>query len=248
MPLPWMLFPVFALIWVAVFALFSVYDGRRQLSSIDELASLILGSLLAAMALAGTLYISFREVSRLLFVTFVILTFLTMLLWRGIARMVLRSGYGQLKQVRKVLILGAGEIGRELYLQIQANPRLMLSVIGFLDDREEGNDLQTLRLGPLASTLNVVQEHKPDDVVIALPQPDDELTKQIIVRSSPPTVKVWLIPDYYRLALHKAAVEEFAGIPMLDLRAPALTDQQRLYQTRLRPAGHYPLPAICLGL
>jgi exopolysaccharide biosynthesis polyprenyl glycosylphosphotransferase len=41
-------------------------------------------------------------------------------------------------------------------------------------------------------------------------------------------VKVWVIPDYFRLALHKASIDEFAGIPLLDLRAPALNDYQRL--------------------
>jgi len=41
-------------------------------------------------------------------------------------------------------------------------------------------------------------------------------------------VKVWVIPDYFHLALHKANVEEFAGLPMFDLRAPALTDYQRM--------------------
>lgn len=41
-------------------------------------------------------------------------------------------------------------------------------------------------------------------------------------------VKVWVIPDYFHLALHKAVVEEFANIPMLDLRAPALNDYQRM--------------------
>jgi exopolysaccharide biosynthesis polyprenyl glycosylphosphotransferase len=37
-----------------------------------------------------------------------------------------------------------------------------------------------------------------------------------------------VIPDYFSLALHKAKIDEIAGIPMLDLRAPALTDFQRL--------------------
>jgi exopolysaccharide biosynthesis polyprenyl glycosylphosphotransferase len=41
-------------------------------------------------------------------------------------------------------------------------------------------------------------------------------------------VKVWVIPDYFHLALHKAVIEEFADIPMLDLRAPALNDYQRM--------------------
>jgi exopolysaccharide biosynthesis polyprenyl glycosylphosphotransferase len=127
-----------------------------------------------------------------------------------------------------VLILGSGDAAQELTAQIQANPRLRLNVIGCLDDLADCQGPGTELLGPLARTLEVVREVKPDDVVIALPQQDYERTNQIIVDLHHLPVKVWLIPDYFRLALHKAAVEEFAGIPMLDLRAPALSDDQRL--------------------
>jgi exopolysaccharide biosynthesis polyprenyl glycosylphosphotransferase len=41
-------------------------------------------------------------------------------------------------------------------------------------------------------------------------------------------VRVWVAPDYYTLALHRARVEELAGIPLIDLRAPALNEYQRL--------------------
>jgi len=41
-------------------------------------------------------------------------------------------------------------------------------------------------------------------------------------------VRVWVIPDYFSLTLHKAGVFDFAGIPMLDLRAPALNEYQRM--------------------
>jgi exopolysaccharide biosynthesis polyprenyl glycosylphosphotransferase len=37
-----------------------------------------------------------------------------------------------------------------------------------------------------------------------------------------------MIPDYFNLALYKTSFEEFAGLPMLDLRAPALNEYQRM--------------------
>ena len=40
-------------------------------------------------------------------------------------------------------------------------------------------------------------------------------------------VKVWVIPDYFSLVLQRASMEEFASLPMLDLRAPALNEYQR---------------------
>jgi exopolysaccharide biosynthesis polyprenyl glycosylphosphotransferase len=37
-----------------------------------------------------------------------------------------------------------------------------------------------------------------------------------------------VIPDYFSLALHRAQIDDFAGLPLLDLRAPALSEYQRL--------------------
>jgi exopolysaccharide biosynthesis polyprenyl glycosylphosphotransferase len=51
---------------------------------------------------------------------------------------------------------------------------------------------------------------------------------QLVTELLPLPVKVWVIPDYFRLALHQATFDSFAGIPLLDLRAPALSDYQRL--------------------
>jgi len=74
----------------------------------------------------------------------------------------------------------------------------------------------------------LISEQKVDDVIIALPQRAHEKVNRLVSTLHDLPVKVWVIPDYFHLALHKANIEEFAGIPMLDLRAPALTDYQRL--------------------
>jgi exopolysaccharide biosynthesis polyprenyl glycosylphosphotransferase len=73
-----------------------------------------------------------------------------------------------------------------------------------------------------------VQERHIDDVVLALPIWAFEQVNQMVAELHDLPVKVWVIPDYFSLALHKATVDNFAGIPMLDLRAPALNDYQRL--------------------
>jgi exopolysaccharide biosynthesis polyprenyl glycosylphosphotransferase len=41
-------------------------------------------------------------------------------------------------------------------------------------------------------------------------------------------VRVWAIPDYFTLALNRASIEELAGIPMINLRAPAISDDARM--------------------
>ncbi|MBU0510926.1 MAG: sugar transferase [Chloroflexi bacterium] len=61
-----------------------------------------------------------------------------------------------------------------------------------------------------------------------MPMHAHEQVSQLVAELHDLPVRVWIIPDYFRLALHKATVAEFADLPMLDLRAPALNEYQRM--------------------
>jgi exopolysaccharide biosynthesis polyprenyl glycosylphosphotransferase len=227
-PTPWQVFLITAGEWTATLLLFSVYDGRRNLRSIDETIRLTLGSLFAAVVLAGTLYFSYREVSRLLFIAFVFMAYLLLLSWRMIARSLMRLFNRQGTGQRRVLIVGAGPVGRDLNKQIQAKASSALWVVGFLDDNPTKRERETDILGPLADIQIIVQKQQIDDVIIALPQSAYQRLDQLVGELHRLPVKVWVIPDYFKLVLYKAGIEQFAGIPLLDLRAPALNDQQRM--------------------
>jgi exopolysaccharide biosynthesis polyprenyl glycosylphosphotransferase len=227
-PTPWIVYAIFALEWAAILLLFSVYDGRKNLRWVQEFTSLTLASLLASVAMAGTLFLTYRQISRLLFVVFVGLAYLMMLTWRLLTRLVWQFSQRWSTKKRRVLIVGSGAIGRELYEQISKNPLLGLQVVGFLDDNPAKQAQQAQILGPLADLETVINREQVDDVVIALPQRAYQRINNLLGELHRQPVKVWVIPDYFRMALHKAAFDEFAGIPMLDLRAPALNDGQRL--------------------
>jgi exopolysaccharide biosynthesis polyprenyl glycosylphosphotransferase len=227
-PLPWPLYLLFPILWVGILFLVSAYDGRHNMRASDEFASLSVGSAVALVSMAGTLYLSFRDVSRALFLLFFLLAFLGMASWRLAARWLLRKTYSLKGAQRRVLIVGAGSVGRQLQKQIQSFPELDMIVIGFLDDSEEKRQLQLEILGRVNQARRVIRQQNVDDVVIALPGSAFGLINTLVAELHDLPVKVWVVPDYFRLALHRAKVEDFAGIPMLDLRAPALTDYQRL--------------------
>jgi exopolysaccharide biosynthesis polyprenyl glycosylphosphotransferase len=220
--------PVYLLIiieWILIFLLFSVYDGKRNLREVDEFISVTMATLMAAAVSAGTLYLSYRWISRLLFFTFIVLAYLFLLFWRGIARLLFRLGKIPFSGKRQVLIIGAGENGMQLKEQISQNPQSGLTVAGFLDDASEANGTV---LGKINDFRAMIIQHRIEDVVIALPQSAYQQTNHLIGDLHSIPIRLWVIPDYFRLALYKAAVEEFAGIPLLDLRAPALNDYQLL--------------------
>ncbi|MCC6148055.1 MAG: sugar transferase [Anaerolineaceae bacterium] len=226
--LPWFLYLVFPLLWVAVLIVFSLYDGRKNLRAVDELGSLALGSCLATISMAGVLYLSYRDVSRFLFFSFVLAGFALMAAWRIGYRSAMRLKPLNRFRSRRVLILGAGSIGQRLAEQIREQPNAGLTLAGFLDDDTDKQNDRTRVLGKLHEVHEIVMRQEIEDVVIALPRSADTKLNRVVSDLHDLPVRVWIIPDYFSLTLHKASVEEFAGIPMLDLRAPALTEYQRI--------------------
>lgn len=222
---PTVLYISFPLIWIAVLLLFNVYDGRRNLRVVDEMSSVTMGSALASVASAGLLYFSFRDVSRLLFASFILTAFILLVGWRVLLRGLQRwRGFNVAR--RRVLVIGAGETGQRLRTQIEGHAGLGMVFIGYLDDEKGGKQV----LGYLGDVRKVVLRKKPDDVVIALPGSAYQRVNLLSAELHDLPVRTWVIPDYFSLALHRAQVDDFAGLPLLDLRAPALSDSQRLFK------------------
>jgi FlaA1/EpsC-like NDP-sugar epimerase len=154
--------------------------------------------------------------------------YLFMLLWRLLFQLSFKAGLFNNLQARKVLIIGAGLVGKELERQISAVPNSGLNIIGFLDDDSRKAEENPEIIGSLEHARSIVKQQEIDDVVFALPMRAYEKVNRLVGDLHDLPVKVWVIPDYFSLALHKAKIDEIAGIPMLDLRAPALTYFQRL--------------------
>jgi exopolysaccharide biosynthesis polyprenyl glycosylphosphotransferase len=225
---PILLYGIFPVMWVSILLIFSVYDGRKNFRVVDEFANVTSACLLAAVAMAGVLYLSYREMSRFTFFVFWLQTYGLLIFWRTTARLVFRWRLGNDVNSRRVLILGTGEGANRLKEIILQQRGLGLELVGFLEDASTGNAEKASVLGTLDQVRQVVKEKNISDVVVALPGSAHQRLNWAVAELHDLPVKVWVIPDYFSLALHHATVEEFAGIPMLDLRAPALSEYQRM--------------------
>ncbi len=213
--------------WVGVLLLFTTYDARKNFRFFDEFSNYTLGSILAAVSLAGMLYLSYREISRGLFSGFVVIAYLSLLLMRMLYRLAYRTNLFHGIQYRRVLVVGAGVIGKKVADSIGEFNSLGLELAGYLDDDPEKRATPMV-LGSLEQAQSVIAAHKIDDVVLTLPSLAFPKINDLISDLHSAPVRVWVVPDYYSLALNRAQVEDFAGLPMIDLRAPALNDYQRI--------------------
>ncbi len=131
---PAILYVIFPVLWVGVLASLSVYDGRRYIRAADEFTALSLASVLAAVSMAGILYISFREVSRAQYILFVVIALTALGGWRIASRLWLRGVRARASETdRRVLIVGSGPLGRMVESRLRGGSD-GVSVVGAVDD------------------------------------------------------------------------------------------------------------------
>ncbi len=227
--LPWFFYPLLPLLWIAVFLLLSVYDPRRASTAADEFQTVMVATAVASLCSAGLLFLSFRGVSRWLFIFFVLFDLLFLNGWRALALLARRLIKSPPSRSR-VLIAGAGEVGQQIADLVRRYTPGRLELVGYLDDDpvRVGNGLPVL--GTLDQAREIIQAQAVDEVVIALPRRAHERLGRLVTVLHDLPVHVRVVPDYFSLALFKAGVEDFAGVPMIDLRAPAINDVQRLFK------------------
>jgi exopolysaccharide biosynthesis polyprenyl glycosylphosphotransferase len=215
-------------LWVLVFLVASVYDPKGTYRLVDELQTVSLASLFAALICAGIFYLFFREFSRWLFISFIILNIALLLGWRLLARLVWRMVRFPAAE-RRVLIVGAGDLGRRVGEMVSEYGWTGLSLVGYLDDDPQAQARRDVSwLGRVQDARRIVQDHKISDLVVALPQSAFGKVNSLVLNMRDLPLLVRVVPDYYSLSLYQATVEDFAGIPMINLRDPALNEVQRL--------------------
>lgn len=224
---PFILYAIVPIFWGATFLLASAYDPKRIYKAVDEFQVVTFAVGLAAFIFAGLLYLGFRNFSRWLLFTFVLLDLFLLLGWRALARLLFK--FYRLPAVeRRVLVVGAGQVGRRVGRMIQENDWTGLQLAGYLDDYAYSQDESVPVLGTVADVRRIVEQKRIHDVVIALPHRAYGQINKLVVTLHDLPVNMRVIPDYFNLALYRATAEDFGGVPMINLRDPALNEVQRL--------------------
>ncbi|HET6446634.1 MAG TPA: sugar transferase [candidate division Zixibacteria bacterium] len=225
--LPIIIFLLVPFLWGSVFLLSTVYDPRRHQRVVDEFQAVVLAAGLATLVFAGFLYLFYRDFSRWLFIIFVILDLIFLLSWRVLARFANRR-FDWPADERRVLIVGAGQVGKQVGTMIERYEWAGLKFVGYLDDDPDQQESQEAVLGGIKDIRATVTTYQVDDVVIALPQRVNGKINDLIVELHELPVQIRVVPDYYSLALYRASAVDFGGVLMINLRDPALNEAQRM--------------------
>lgn len=226
---PWQVYVMGMLTWGATFAALNVYSPRQIVYIGVELIKVVEATLFAWLILAGGLYFSYRDISRLEYIYFLALYLGLIIAHRVAVRALFRLQGGHRYNLRRVLIVGTGEIACEIAGMIQAHVWMGLVPVGFVDDgHPAAHDGDLPVLGTLDQTHDLIVQHDVSEVVIALSRQAAQDQRDFVYRLQSLPVNIRLIPDYFDMAFLRVNVEDFGGVPLLALKEPALDPFQRM--------------------
>jgi FlaA1/EpsC-like NDP-sugar epimerase len=131
---------------------------------------------------------------------------LTMLLIAGarlaVRLIVERPQRGARVPKHEVLVVGAGSGGQMVVRELQLNPNLGATAIGFVDDDPRKRGMRMLGLKVLGSTeqiARILDETEPDEVVIAIPSAPGLLRGQVVAACREREIRVRTLPTVFEL-------------------------------------------------
>ena len=225
--------PFVAVLTPLAFQLQGVYRLRRGRSRIDDFFAVLVGSVLAVVfGVVCTLYVQAYylseeakargafEVSQLVWLLFlgfnVVLTYLSRETIRELLERRFRAGIG----LKRILIAGAGDLGRMVADRMLQHRELGYQVVGFVDDRAGGDHIGYRGLpllGPLAEVAEIAQRERVDHLYVALPLEEHSKLLDLIEITSREFIDVKVVPDLLQFITLRARLEDLDGLPIINV-------------------------------
>jgi Undecaprenyl-phosphate glucose phosphotransferase len=219
--------PFIALLVPVSFHVQGLYRLRRGRSRVDDFFAVFVGTILAGiLGLFALLYFQayyperYTEPSRLLLPLFlainVVLTYGSRELVREVLERRWKAGIG----LKRVLIAGAGDLGRLVADKVLEHRELGFKVVGFLDDRAAGDHIGYRGLpllGMLADADEVIRNEKIDHVYVALPLEEHVKMLAIVEAVNREGIDIHVVPDLLQFIALRARLENLDGVPIISL-------------------------------
>jgi Undecaprenyl-phosphate glucose phosphotransferase len=225
--------PFVALIVPLGFHLQGLYRLRRGRSRIDDFFNVLVGSIFAVvLGIVATLYfqayyasqaqreVGAFEVSRAVWGIFLVCNIALGYLSRKFIREALERRWMQGIGVRKVLIAGAGDLGRVVADRILEHRELGYQIIGFVDDKAGGDHLGYRGLpllGSLTEAADIIGNERIDELYVALPLEEHMKLLELVESTSREGVDVKVVPDLLQFIALRARLEDLDGVPVINL-------------------------------
>lgn len=144
------------------------------------------------------------------------LIFLLHLTARKLLRIIRANG----KNVRRAVVVGAGDLGVNLVKEVEGMPWAGIEVLGFFDDKIDDEQVTEVYGKPLLGNISAIntylEQHDIDYVYLALPMRAEKKIFKILRECRSLGARIYLVPDLYVYGLHHAEIQSLGSLLILN--------------------------------
>ncbi len=213
--LPWLL-----VIRGASFMLFSLNEGLWRYVSIWDVKKISIGVMSGSLVFYGLVSWGIGETGypRSVYVIDSILLIGFLVGLRLVVRLFRERKV--LSQMKRVLVIGAGDVGAKIVREMQTQPSCSYSPVGFVDDdpRKWGKRIHGVKvLGSRQSLHEILSTFEPEEVLVALPSANSVVVREITTTLEPFKLPIKTLPNLEDILDGKISINHIRALSITDL-------------------------------
>jgi putative colanic acid biosynthesis UDP-glucose lipid carrier transferase len=155
-------------------------------------------------------------------VYYYLLLFIFFTAWRVLAREMLklyrRRGYNY----KRVVIVGAGRNGMDLFSEMKKEMAYGYNIYGFFDDNVRLKNTLPNYLGMTYEVENFVLQNNIDEIYCTLPNSQDEKIMRMLNFAEKHMIRFYIVPEFSRYVKKRLDLDSIESIPIMAVRSEPL--------------------------
>lgn len=154
-------------------------------------------------------------------------------LWRVLMRVSLKMYRRKGHNFKRIVIVGAGKNGMELYKVMKDDLSYGFNILGFFDDNVALKSVLPNYLGNTDEVEAFALANEVDEIYCTLPGTNDEKIVRLLNFAEKHMIRFYIVPEFYRNLKKSLVMEVMESIPLLTVRREPL---QAAYNRALKRA------------
>ena len=222
------------IVMLVIFQLVGLYEPELSILNISEVRKIFKATFLGLLVFFFlTFYMKNISFSRLIITfsaifLFVLVSFERLFFYKLHQKLHMK-GFG----VNRILIYGAGEVGRLLHRRLMQSPALGYLPVGYMDDNTQklGENISTNQsainytlpvLGTFDDFEQLANAHQIDELFVTITSLPSIKFAQVIKKCREMQVGFRFVPNLFDLKVQRIAVSGVDGIPLISVKVPKI--------------------------
>ncbi|MDR3340776.1 MAG: undecaprenyl-phosphate glucose phosphotransferase [Candidatus Symbiothrix sp.] len=148
--------------------------------------------------------------------------FIIFTIWRVFARESLKLYRRKGRNYKRVIIVGAGKNGMNLYAEMKKEIAYGYSIYGFFDDNILLKNTLPNYIGMTYEVENFALDNNIDEIYCTLPNSQDEKIIRIFNFAEKNMIRFYLVPEFSRYVKRRLDLESIESVPVMAVRSEPL--------------------------